>query len=51
MKVYCKDCKWYWDHNKTMIESCKLHPYYNRNKKYNCKDYKRIWWKFWIKDK
>jgi hypothetical protein len=46
--VYCKNCRNFIPEGcGVMTEPCKIHPFYNRNKKNDCKDY-RIWWKFWI---
>lgn len=49
MKRECKNCKFYIKLDVgTMIEPCILHPFFNRNRYGNCKDYKRIWYKFWV---
>lgn len=48
---YCQDCKYYWDHTKSQIENCELHPYYYRNRNHNCIDYKKKWFLFWVKEK
>lgn len=50
-KVYCENCK-YVNSGVTMrildkkLIRCNGGP----NKKYNCKYYKRKWWKFWVKE-
>lgn len=63
-KVYCKNCKYYKDRFKNM--GCKKTDAIIRNGGYvyhpflanellktvgkKCEFYKRIWWKFWIKE-
>jgi hypothetical protein len=49
MKVYCENCVSYYPDASIGLEPCKMHPYCNRNKHGNCKDYKRKWYKFLIK--
>ena len=62
MKVYCDDCKWFY--NLSGYEQCE-HPtnieynilgreickntIYKINKNCKCKYYHRKWWKFWVK--
>lgn len=59
-EVYCKDCRYCL--NGSEFDLCKAitvkHDYYGnryyfeclyRNKNCNCIDFKRRWWKFWIK--
>jgi hypothetical protein len=43
----CIDCIHYVEYNRTMLHNCDIHPFYYRNEKGDCKDYKRIWWKIW----
>jgi hypothetical protein len=48
-KLYCGNCKYYYNPSPvTWIVPCKDHPYYFHNWNYDCKYYKRIWWKFWV---
>lgn len=49
-KKECKDCKFFIkDGMGVMTEPCIIHPYYDRNRNGDCQDYKRLWYKFWIK--
>lgn len=64
-KVYCDDCKWrgYWRSLGYSWKWCeapagnKFLGYFEvpavykseKNSEGNCKDYKRLWWKFWVK--
>lgn len=63
MKVYCNNCK-YGEGLREDISYCAKvrigegytnHPYYLSKKTFNdkgeCKDYKRKWFSFWIKEK
>ena len=43
---FCHNCKYYRAIQRSMLEPCSLHPYYNRNKNYDCKDYEIKWYKF-----
>ena len=65
MKVYCEDCKFFkgalWiDVYTDCYATLEYRDNYRhveefgdeareRNKNNNCKHYKRIWWKFWVK--
>ena len=60
-KKYCKNCKWFKNHiigyrcqikvredsysTDYIINS--FHPN-QQNEKGNCKNYKKLWWKFWV---
>lgn len=63
-KVYCCNCKYYREHfkedfcekSKTINPSAiRLEYIYlsceHVNKNNDCPNYKRKWWKFWVKDK
>ena len=50
IRKHCRHCVYYWNHDKTMIEPCSIHPYYNRNKNHDCKDFKKKWYLFWIRN-
>lgn len=47
----CQNCI-YWDENSSgvMTLPCVKHPFYFRNENGDCFDYKKKWWKFWIKE-
>ncbi len=47
-KVYCINCKYEKPDARNGLEPCKIHPYSRTNRGFDCKDYKRKWWKFWI---
>ena len=50
IKKHCRHCVYYWNHDKSMIEPCSIHPYYNRNRNNDCKDFKKKWYLFWIRN-
>lgn len=55
MKVYCKDCKYYRGERYHSLNGfCESYSGGNaytevKNKLGTCFDYKRKWWKFWVK--
>lgn len=48
LAIYCKNCTQQEDSRGSMLVPCKDHPYYFHNRDYNCKYYKRKWWKIWV---
>ena len=67
MTVYCENCKWFYDgdyyrncfapNNKIYYDTPSKRTYnleqsyIDKNYTNNCTDYKRVWWKFWIKER
>ena len=51
MNKECQYCKQYDGMVRLMMHSCKIHPYYDRNKNYDCRDFKWVWYLFFMKYK